>query len=118
MATFDQRGQHVTGHQYNVAHDINFGSVGNRQELAEALQKLKADLADASNAQLIEAEIVPEAEYQLSRAIQQVQNPQPDKAVIVDHLDKVKTLIAGITSASGLVTAVTQAIEAVHKLLS
>jgi len=73
-------------------------------------------LTQAGEAQLIDAEVVTDGEYQLTKAVQQVQKPESDKSIVVNHLDQAKALIVGVTAASGMVTALTQAIEMVHKL--
>jgi hypothetical protein len=115
MAVFDQRGQHVT-YQYNAAGNINIGSAQNRIELISELEKLKAELSRAASAQVIDAEVVTDADYQITKAIQQAKKPDPDKNTITDHLKEAKALIEGVTAAGGLVTALSQAAEMVQKL--
>ncbi len=55
MAIFDQQGQQVN-YQYNAAGNINLGSVQNQAQLANQLEKLKAELSAAAEAQVIDAE--------------------------------------------------------------
>lgn len=115
MAVFDQRGQHVT-YQYNAAGNIDIDSVQNRIELISELEKLKAELSRAASTHVIDAEVVTDADYQISEAIQQAKKPDPDKKTITDHLKEAKALIEGVTAAGGLVTALAQATEMIQKL--
>jgi hypothetical protein len=114
MAMFDQRGQNVT-YQYNAAGDINFGAVQNRMDLIGELEKLKTELSRAAAAQVIDAEVVTDAEYQLTGAVQQAKKPEPDKKTILDHINGAKSLIEGVAAAGGMVTALVQAAELVQK---
>ncbi|HSH82144.1 MAG TPA: hypothetical protein VLA19_26760 [Herpetosiphonaceae bacterium] len=114
---FDQRGQTVQ-HQYNAARDINFSTVQNAFQLVDELGKLKAEVRKAGDEQVIEGEIVDEAEHQLAKAITQAKKPVPDKKTIIEHLTSAKSVIEGATAATGLINAVTAAIDAVQNLLS
>jgi hypothetical protein len=114
MTVFDQRNQNVN-YQYNAAGDINFESVTNKVELLAELAKLKTELSKAGSADVIDAEIVTDAEYQITKAIQQAQKPQPDKKTIVDHLNTAKKFIDGITAAGGMVTGLVKAIALVQQ---
>lgn len=82
---FDQRGQHVT-YQYNAAGNINFGAVQNRLDLAGELEKLKAELANATAAGVIDEDAATDANYQLTKAAQQTQKPAPDKHSVLGFL--------------------------------
>ena len=115
MTNFDMRGQNVTN-QYNAGRDINFGTVQNSVDLIAELEKLKGDFAQAKDNGIIIEETATDAEYQVTKAVQQIKKPEPDKKNILDHLNTAKALIENITVASGLVTALMGAIEAVHKL--
>lgn len=114
MAVFDQRGQHVN-YQYNAAGDINFGAVQNRQELVGQLEKFKAELAKAGDAQVIDAELVTDVEYQITKAVQEAKKPEPKKETILERVNGAKALIEGVTAAGGMVTALVKAAELVHK---
>jgi hypothetical protein len=115
MTVFDQRDQNVN-YQYNAAGDINFESVQNRIELVAELKKLKSELSKASSAGAIDAEIVTDAEYQITKAIQQAQKPQPDKKTIVDHLNNAKKFIDGVVVGGGMVAGLVKAIGLVQQL--
>src|SRR5258707_5974276 len=115
MTVFDQRNQNVN-YQYNAAGDISFESVHNRVELVAELEKLKTELSNAASAGAIDGEIVTDAEYQITKAIQQAQKPQPDKKTIVDHLNSAKKFIDGVVVAGGMVAGLVKAIALVHQL--
>src|SRR5262245_41328344 len=117
MTQFDQRGQQVTN-QYNAGHDINFGAAQTRIDLIAELEKLKNEFAKASETRILSEETATDAEYQMTKAIQQAKKPDPDKKTIFDHLNTAKSLIEGITAASGLVTLLVGATEAVQKFFS
>jgi hypothetical protein len=115
MAIFDQRNQNVN-YQYNAAGDINFDGVQNRVELIGELEKLKAELSRASSSGAIDGEIVTDAEYQITKAIQQSQKSQPDKTTILEHLRRAKSFVESVTVATGMVTALVKAGELVQHL--
>lgn len=114
MSVFDQRGQSVQ-YQYNAAGNINFGEVQNKAQLITELEKLKAELTKASDEQVLDAEIVTDAQYQITKAVQQAQKPEADKDKIVDHLVAAKTAIEGVAAAGGMVTALIQAAQLAQK---
>jgi hypothetical protein len=114
MAIFDQRNQKVN-YQYNAAGDINFDRVRNSVELIGELEKLKAELSKAASAGVIDAEIVTDAEYQITKAIQQSQKPEPNKKAILGYINDAKALIEGVASATGMVTALVKAAELVQQ---
>ena len=115
MAIFDQRNQNVK-YQYNAAGDINLDRVQNRAEFISELEKLKGEISRAAAAGAIDAEIVTDAEYQITKAIQQSQRAEPDKAAILDHIKEAKSLVEGVNSATGLLTALVKAVELVRQL--
>ena len=115
MAIFDQRGQHVT-YQYNAAGNINFGAIENQVDVVHELEKLQADLTQAIQAGIFDEEVATDADYQLTKAVQQAKKSEPDKKTFLEHLSGTKTLIEGVTAASGLVTALGKAVELVQKL--
>jgi len=112
MSTFDQRGQRVN-YQYNAAGNINLGSVQNQMQLVEEMEKLKSELSRAAEAQVIDADIFTDADYQLTKAIQQAKKPQPDKKSVMDHLNSAKSLLEGVTAVNGIITALSQVIQLV-----
>jgi len=114
MPVFDQRNQQVT-YQYNAAGDINFGAVQNKAEVVGELEKLQAELTKAIEAGVFDEETAIDAEYKVTKAVQQANKPEPDKKTVLDHLQEAKALIGGVAAAAGLVTALTQAAEMVQK---
>jgi hypothetical protein len=114
MAVFDQRGQQVT-YQYNAAGNINLGAVQNRMDLVGELGKLQAELTKAKQAGVFDEEVATDAEYQLTKAVQEAKKPAPDKRTLLDHLTSAKTLVEGVAAAGGLVTALTKAAELVQR---
>jgi hypothetical protein len=114
MAIFDQRGQQVT-YQYNAAGDVNFGAVQNRLDLVGELGKLQRELTQARQAGVFDEGVATDAEYQLTKAVQEAKKPAPDKKTMLDHLSHAKTLVEGVAAAGGLVTALTKAAELVQR---
>lgn len=118
MAQFDMRGQKVTGNQYVAGRDMNFGAAQSQADLIGELEKLKGEFAKAAEQGILPEEAATDAQYQVTKAVQQAKKPDADKKTIVDHLTTAKTLIEGVTAAGGLVTALTTAIQVVQKLFS
>jgi hypothetical protein len=116
MAQFDMRGQQVTGNQYIAGRDMNFGAVQSQGDLIAELEKLKGEFAKAADQGILSEEAATDAQYQVTKAVQQARKPDADKKTIVDHLNTVKAVIANVTGASGLVVSVVNAIMAVQKL--
>ena len=121
MAIFDQRGQHVT-YQYNAAGNINFGLVHNRAELVGQLEALVAEVQRARQAGAMDEESATDAEYQLTKAVQQARKPEPDKYRLLDPINPAKGIIEGVTSAgtatTGLVNALARAAELAGRFFS
>ena len=119
MATFDQRGQRVT-YQYNAAGNINISGVTDRADLADELEKLRAEVSRARESGALQQETATDAEHQMIEAIQQTRKPQPDKKSLLDHVNTAKSLIDGATTASGavagLANALGQAATLVHQV--
>lgn len=110
MTVFDQRGQKVTT-QYN----INMGAVQSAPDLVAELKKVQAQLdALTEDGKLGENGI--DAETNVKKAAREAQQAVPDKKKIGDYLTTAKTAIEGVAAASGLVVAITKAIELVEKL--
>jgi hypothetical protein len=114
MAIFDQQGQQVT-YQYNAAGDINFGAVQNRMDLVGELGKLPREMTQARQAGVFDEGVGTDAEYQLTKAVQEAKKPAPDKQTLLGHLGGAKTLVEGVAAAGGLVTALTKAAELVRQ---
>jgi hypothetical protein len=114
MAIFDQRGQQVT-YQYNAAGDINLVAVQNRMDLVGELRKLQRGLTQARQVGVFDEGVATDAEYQLTKAVQDAKKPAPDKGTLLGHLGGAKTLVEGVAAAGGLVTALTKAAELVQQ---
>jgi hypothetical protein len=115
MSVFDQRSQKVN-YQYNAAGDINFAKVQNQADLVNELEKLNSEIKKAGDAQVIDAEIVTDAQYQIQKAVDQSKKPAPNKNAIVEHLIQAKDFLINIVEAGGIVTAIVKAIELVQQL--
>ncbi len=109
----------ISGSTINIAgHDISFESAQNKQEFIAQLEQLREAFVKAGETQLISEETAIDAEAEVRKAIGQAKKPNPDKKSVLDYLTAAKSLIEGIGGASGLVTSIAGAIEAVHKLFS
>lgn len=117
VATFDQREQQVQN-QNNAARDIhingdtNIGAVQNTDDFIRELNKLKSELSKASEAQIIDAEVVTDADYEIASAIQEAKKPKPDKKSIVQRIEKAKNLLSKTTKGAEFVTALINLIAA------
>jgi hypothetical protein len=114
MAIFDQRGQHVT-YQYNAAGNINFGMVQNRVDLVGELEKLKTEVITARDAGILSKKHATTVEYQITQAINEAEEPEPNQQTILEHINGAKALIETTAAASGLVTGFVAAAEAVQR---
>lgn len=110
MSVFDQREQKVNT-QYNAAGDINFNNAQNPADFAAELEKLKAEFLKAAGVEAIDGEIVTDAEYEITKAIQQSQKAEPNKKTIVDRLTNAKQLIEGVVATAGIIEGFTKAAE-------
>jgi hypothetical protein len=108
MAIFDQRGQQVT-YQYNAAGDINFGAVQNRMDVVGELGKLQREMTQPRQAGVFDEGVATDAEYQLTKAVQEVKKPEPHKGTLLEHLNSAKRLVESVAAAGSLVTALTKA---------
>lgn len=118
MAKFDQRHQQVvnqtnadTVNQVNAnsVGTVNFGSIQNKDEFIAELRKLLAEIEMASNKGSIEKKIAVDVEFHVKKAIVEIEEPHPQKKTILDHIAGAKSLLEGLSSATGLVTALMQA---------
>ncbi|MEJ7623102.1 MAG: hypothetical protein WKF34_03845 [Pyrinomonadaceae bacterium] len=115
MTTFDQRNQEV-GTQYNAAGDITFNNVQTTAEFANELKRLRAELSSIAETEVIDAEIVTDADYQLAKAIHEVEKDEPNKTSLVEHLNNAKGYMDGVTSLIKVATAIGGAISAAGTL--
>lgn len=116
MTLFDQRGQQVE-YQYNAAGNIHISQAETTAQFAEELAKLRGELDLAKNAGAIPANTAAEASKDLSRALKEVQAPEPRKGNILDHIGKAKALLQDFGEAVQLVAALTQAAVVISDLL-
>lgn len=116
MSTFDQRGQNVSGNQYNAGRDISFRDVQTTGEYLQELEKLKSQLEVAASSGSLDEDAATDTEYHLTKAIQITKKDQPDKSTILEHLTKVKSILTGIATMAGFVVALDKAIQALDTL--
>ncbi len=115
MSVFDQRNQQVNT-QYNAAGDINFSSVQNSVDFVNELKKLKVELARMAEEEIVDGEIVTDADYQLTKAIQLAEKDQPNKTSILEHLNNAKSYLEGVATLAKVAIAVGSAIAAASTL--
>jgi hypothetical protein len=115
VATFDQRNQQVT-YQYNAAGNINFGAVQNGQDLARELGKLGEEVDKAATNGVLKKGVATDVKYQIDKATQQAEEPEPDKDALLGHLESAKELVGQVTAAAGMVTGLVQVIDKVRVL--
>lgn len=116
MTVFDQRNQKVQ-YQYNAAGDINFASIQNMDSLLKELKKLRIEFDTATEAGVFEKKTAVDAGYKIDKALIEAEELKPNKKTIEEHLKEAKSLIEGVAAATGLVTALAQAVDLVRKLL-
>ncbi len=116
MTIFDQRNQNVE-YQYNSAGNINFGSVQNRESLLIELRKLRAEFDKAISAGVLNNKVAVEVTNKLDKALTEASESRPSKKTVENYLKEAKALIEGVTSVTGLITALVQAINLVGRFL-
>jgi hypothetical protein len=84
-------------------------------DLVGELGKLQREMTQARQAVVFDEGVATDAEYQLTKAVQEAKKPEPDKRTLLDHLNSAKTLVEGVAAAGGLVTALTKAAEMVQR---
>jgi hypothetical protein len=80
------------------------------------LKKLKDEISKAGEAEVIDAEIVTDAQYQIQKAIDQAKKSEPSRKSILEHLGEAKEFMKGVVEAGGIVTGIVKAIELVQQL--
>lgn len=110
MAAFDQRGQTVV-HQYNAKESINIGTVQHGVELVGDLKKIRIELLKAAESQVVDAEVLSDADFQITKAIQGVEAAEVNPKSSVEHLNNAKSLLEGVTALGGIVTAIDKVIQ-------
>lgn len=104
-SVFDRRGQQVAT-QYNIAGDYNPANAQDRAAATAELRTLLDEINRARAAGALDADTATDAGYQVTKALNQAETPEPDKPAILDHLDKAKQIIAAAAASAGLVTAI------------
>jgi hypothetical protein len=90
--------------------------VQSQADLVAQLEQLKEQFTQAKAAGLLSEQTANDATSQVTQAVQQASTPAPDKKSILDHLTTAKALLEDAAAASGLVTALVSALEAVHQV--
>jgi MFS superfamily sulfate permease-like transporter len=116
MPIFDQRGQKVI-YQYNAAGNINFEAAQDISEIVSALKNLEVEIQKAAKAGVVNQEAAIDAEANIQKAIIQAEKSKPDKKTILEYLNEAKALLEGFSLATGLVTALAQAVEIIKKII-
>ena len=123
MTNFYQQGQNV-GYQQNAGGDINLNNVQtslnnihNQAQLIQELEKLKSELSKFAKAQIVDEESFTDADYQMTKAIQKMKQPSPDKKGIIGHLNNAKSFLEGVTSIGAIVKAIDQISQLTVSLL-
>jgi hypothetical protein len=116
MATFDQRNQKVGGNQYNIIGDFNFDSIQNKSDASSELQKLLPEIHKAVQNETIKPENAIDIEAIIKKAVIEAQKQDANPTVILDYLDKAKSLIESLTSATGFVSILVKAINMIRRL--
>ena len=112
MAKFIQDHQNVIN-QVNaeLTGDIYFRDVHNKTELVAELRKFLIELYKEMGAGNVKQNISIDIESCIAKAIVEIEKTKPKKKSILDHIEGAKSLLDGITSATGLVTALMEAVK-------
>lgn len=108
---FDQKGQHISGSQYNVAGNAEF-SIQSREinNFGEHLQKIKHDIDDLRQ----RGDITPGDANIVVNCIDQAidtHSRSADSGKIKNYLEMASNILQNIIAASGLVTTINQLIK-------
>jgi len=120
MTTFNQEGQTIHGTQTNIGGDVgqvNVGAGNDQAALLAELERLKAELAKAGQRGEIDQELATDADYQVSKALNQARQPKPDRSRFLDHLNRAQDLLKTVTAGAGLVTALGKLAEMAQEVL-
>ena len=82
----------------------------------EELKKLQAELQEATEKEAVTGEPAVDAQYNLDKAVLEAEKPTPDKKKLGDYLTTAITVLENVAAASGLVAALTKAVELVGTL--
>jgi ABC-type hemin transport system substrate-binding protein len=112
MAKFDQRNQQVVN-QINAdkINVVNFGNIQSKAELIAELRNLLSEVSKANKAGDITENISIDVESHIRKAVVEIEKTEPKKKTIIEHLEGAKKLLDGITSATGLINALLQAVK-------
>lgn len=117
VATFDQREQQVqnqnnAARDINIKGDINIETIQNSNDFIRELQKVKSELSKAGEAQIIDAEIVTDADYEIATAIHEAKKATPNKNLVLKAIENAKDLLSKSAGAVEFVTALINLIAA------
>jgi hypothetical protein len=99
-----------------MSETFDFDRVRTNVDLADALGKLKEDLARARDAGQIDADACDDAELSLSQAIREAHMPAPSKPTLIDHLDDARDRMADNPAVGALSAALARAREAAQSI--
>ncbi len=117
MSTFDQRGQKVSGNQYNTAGDLNIAHQANKADIPSTLRSLTRELDKLVREGAIPRATAIDIEANLKKAILFSEEQKPNKTAVLSALEVAKKLTSSVSSAAGFVASVTKAIQSVNALL-
>jgi len=115
MTTFNQNNQKVSGNQLNIG-EINMNIVENKSEIPDVLIKLLTELDKIVESGTIKTEVAKHEKTEIKNAVSESQKENPNPNVIIDFLGKAKTVLDGLTSVTGLVTALGQGISMIRRI--
>jgi len=119
MTTFNQEGQTVHGHQTNIGGNVgqlNVGAASDQAAVLAELERLQSELASAAQRGEIDRDLATDADYQMTKAGNQIRQPKPDRGRLLDHLAQAQDLLKTAAAAAGLVTALGKVIEVAQGL--
>lgn len=108
---FDQKGQHVSGSQYNVAGNAEFVIQSlDVKNLGENLQQVKRDVDELRAGGMIESGDADIATRCIDQAID-AHGKSADSGKISSYLDMASTVLQNVVAASGLVATIGQLVK-------
>lgn len=111
MTTFYQPNQRVQN-QNNAGHNIlnsnqtSEKNIDNRKTLEKELRKLKREIVDAGNINLIDLSVAEDIEHELSCVIQETKKSKPNRDFMLKRMEKSKDLLNNVAGITALVTAI------------
>lgn len=112
----DQRYQNVQ-YQWNVAGNINLTTMPELGNLIDKLEQLKAEVSRARDTGALTKKSAATVEYQITQAMNESEEPQPDKDSLLEHINGAKMIVETAGTAHSLVTGLIEAAEQVQQVL-